>query len=82
MRTGFGRLALRQARTYASTPTAFSLEPCVAVGVGKVSKGFGMGVRKADGTRLAIDDPALNSAREVCARLTIAPGIPQGGWPK
>jgi uncharacterized protein len=42
-----------------------------AVGVGEISKGFGMSVRKADGTRLAIDDPALDPVWEACARLNI-----------
>ncbi len=42
-----------------------------AVGVGEISKSFGMSVRKADGTRLAIDDPALDPVWDACARLNI-----------
>ncbi|MES2525241.1 MAG: amidohydrolase family protein [Gemmatimonadota bacterium] len=40
-----------------------------AVGVGEVGKGFGMSTRKADGTRLKIDDPELDPIWEACARL-------------
>jgi uncharacterized protein len=42
-----------------------------AVGVGEVSKGFGMTTRKADGTRLAIDEPLLDPFWAACARLGI-----------
>ncbi|HEX7121290.1 MAG TPA: amidohydrolase family protein, partial [Gemmatimonadaceae bacterium] len=42
-----------------------------AVGVGEVGKGFGLSTRKADGTRLRIDDPALDPIWEACARLGI-----------
>ena len=40
-----------------------------AVGVGEVSKGLGLSYRKADGTRLRIDDPALDPIWAECARL-------------
>jgi predicted TIM-barrel fold metal-dependent hydrolase len=42
-----------------------------AVGVGEVGKGLGMSIRKADGSRLRIDDPALDPVWEACARLGI-----------
>ena len=42
-----------------------------AVGVGEIMKGFGMSIRKADGTRLRIDDPALEPLWEACARLNL-----------
>jgi predicted TIM-barrel fold metal-dependent hydrolase len=42
-----------------------------AVGVGEIGKGFGQNTRKADGTRLAVDDPALKPIWEACARLKI-----------
>ena len=42
-----------------------------AVGVGEVSKRFGMTARKADGSRLAIDEPLLDPFWAACARLGI-----------
>ena len=42
-----------------------------AVGVGEVSKGLGLSFRKADGSRLRIDDPELDPIWEECARLGI-----------
>jgi uncharacterized protein len=42
-----------------------------AVGVGEVSKGLGLSIRKRDGTRLRIDDPALDPVWAACARLRI-----------
>ena len=42
-----------------------------AVGVGEVGKGFGQSVRKADGSRLRLDDPELDPIWDVCARLGI-----------
>ncbi len=42
-----------------------------AVGVGEISKGFGLSIRKPDGTRLRIDDPELDPIWEACARLNI-----------
>ncbi|MGH9723054.1 MAG: amidohydrolase family protein [Bryobacteraceae bacterium] len=42
-----------------------------AVGVGEISKGFGLSTRKADGSRLRIDDPELDPIWEACARLQL-----------
>ena len=42
-----------------------------AVGVGEISKGLGLSIRKADGSRLRIDDPALDPVWEACARLGV-----------
>ena len=42
-----------------------------AVGVGEIGKGLGLSIRKADGTRLAIDDPALDPVWQACARLGV-----------
>ncbi len=55
-----------------------------AVGVGEISKGLGLSVRKADGTRLRIDDPALDPVWAACARLRVPVFIhtadPQAFW--
>ncbi len=42
-----------------------------AVGVGEVGKGFGLSTKKADGTRLKIDDPELDPVWQAAARLKI-----------
>jgi len=42
-----------------------------AVGVGEISKSFGLSIRKADGSRLRIDDPDLDPIWEACARLRV-----------
>jgi predicted TIM-barrel fold metal-dependent hydrolase len=42
-----------------------------AIGVGEVSKSFGLDIRKPDGTRLQIDDPALDPVWEALARLDV-----------
>jgi predicted TIM-barrel fold metal-dependent hydrolase len=55
-----------------------------AVGVGEVGKQFGLSTRKADGTRLRIDDPELDPIWEAAARLKIPVFIhtadPQEFW--
>jgi predicted TIM-barrel fold metal-dependent hydrolase len=55
-----------------------------AVGVGEISKGLGLSILKADGTRLRIDDPALDPIWQACARLRIPVFIhtadPQEFW--
>ena len=42
-----------------------------ALGVGEINKGFGLRARKADGSRLRIDDPMLDPIWEACARLNL-----------
>ena len=42
-----------------------------AVGVGEISKALGLFIQKADGTRLRIDDPALDPIWDACARLNL-----------
>ena len=42
-----------------------------AVGVGEISKAFGLRIEKADGSRLAIDDPELDPIWQTAARLNI-----------
>ena len=42
-----------------------------AVGLGEIGKGFGLRTRKADGSRLQLDDPDLDPFWEACARLKI-----------
>jgi predicted TIM-barrel fold metal-dependent hydrolase len=55
-----------------------------AVGVGEISKGFGLSIKKADGTRLRIDDPELDPIWDEAARLKIPVFIhtadPQEFW--
>jgi predicted TIM-barrel fold metal-dependent hydrolase len=43
-----------------------------ALGVGEIMKNFGLRARKADGSRLKIDDPMLDPIWEACARLNLA----------
>ena len=40
-----------------------------ALGVGEIAKSFGMTIRKADGSRLRIDDPELDPVWQTMARL-------------
>jgi predicted TIM-barrel fold metal-dependent hydrolase len=42
-----------------------------ALGVGELMKSFGLTIKKADGTRLKIDDPELDPVWETAARLKI-----------
>jgi uncharacterized protein len=42
-----------------------------AVGVGEISKSFGLTIHKADGSRLKLDDPDLDPVWDACARLGI-----------
>jgi predicted TIM-barrel fold metal-dependent hydrolase len=42
-----------------------------AVGIGEVGKNLGLSTRKADGTRLKIDDPVLDPAWQAAARLNL-----------
>ena len=40
-----------------------------AVGVGEISKGFGLSIKKPDGSRLKLDDAELDPIWDACARL-------------
>jgi uncharacterized protein len=55
-----------------------------AVGIGEIGKGLGLSTRKADGTRLQIDDPALDPVWQAAARLKLPVFIhtadPQEFW--
>lgn len=42
-----------------------------AVGVGEIPKSLGLSIKKPDGSRLRIDDPALDPIWDECARLGI-----------
>jgi uncharacterized protein len=42
-----------------------------AVGIGEIPKNFGQTIRKADGSRLALDDPALDPIWQAAARLNL-----------
>jgi uncharacterized protein len=42
-----------------------------AVGVGEISKGFGLQIRKPDGSRLRVDDPDLDPLWDAFARLDV-----------
>ena len=42
-----------------------------AIGVGEIGKGFGLQIRKRDGSRLRIDDPELDPVWQAAARLDI-----------
>ena len=42
-----------------------------AVGIGEIGKGFGLSTRKANGTRLEMDEPELDIVWETAARLGI-----------
>ncbi len=42
-----------------------------AVGVGEISKAFGLNIRKRDGSRLKVDDPELDPVWQAFARLDV-----------
>jgi predicted TIM-barrel fold metal-dependent hydrolase len=42
-----------------------------AVGIGEINKGFGLSTRKADGSRLKLDDPELDPVWQAAARLNL-----------
>ena len=55
-----------------------------AVGIGEIGKGLGLSIKKADGSRLRIDDPALDPVWQAAARLRLPVFIhtadPQEFW--
>lgn len=55
-----------------------------AVGIGEIGKGFGLNTKKADSSRLRIDDPELDPVWQAAARLKLAVFIhtadPQEFW--
>ncbi len=70
----FTTLDLRNVGPGSGAKIAAQLEADVkagAVGVGEIMKGFGLYNRKADGTRLKLDDPELDPVWETAARLKI-----------
>ena len=42
-----------------------------ALGIGEINKGFGLTARKADGSRLTLDDPELDPVWQAAARLNL-----------
>ncbi len=70
----FTNLNLRDVGPGSGAKIAAQLEADIkagAVGVGEIGKGFGLGIKKADGTRLTLDDPELDIVWEAAARLKI-----------
>jgi len=70
----FTTLDLRNVGPGSGRKLAAQLEADVkagAAGVGEISKAFGLSYRKADGTRLRLDDPELDPVWETAARLKI-----------
>ena len=70
----FAALNLRNVGPGSGAQIAAQLEKDVeagAVGIGEISKGFGLTTRKADSTRLAMDDPELDIVWETAARRGI-----------
>jgi predicted TIM-barrel fold metal-dependent hydrolase len=53
-----------------------------AVGIGEIGKGLGLSIRKADGSRLRIDDPDLDPVWEAAARLELPVFIHTGDPPE
>ena len=70
----FTTLDLRSVGPGSGARIAAQLEADVkagALGVGEISKSFGLWNRKADGSRLKLDDPELDPVWETAARLRI-----------
>lgn len=70
----FAGLDLRNVGPGSGERIAAQLEADVragAKGVGEIGKGFGLTIRKADGTRLRLDDPELDPVWRAAARLGI-----------
>ena len=70
----FASLDLRNVGPGSGARIAAQLEEDVkagAVGIGEIMKNFGLSIRKADGTRLHLDDPELDVVWETAGRLGI-----------
>jgi predicted TIM-barrel fold metal-dependent hydrolase len=70
----FASLDLREVGPGSGARIAAQLEADVragAVGIGEIMKSFGLTTMKADGTRLALDDPELDIVWETAGRLGI-----------
>jgi predicted TIM-barrel fold metal-dependent hydrolase len=70
----FTGLDLRNVGPGAGRKIAGQLESDIkagALGVGEIMKSFGMTIKKADGTRLHLDDPELDPVWETAARLKV-----------
>ncbi len=70
----FTGLNLRDVGPGSGARIAAQLEADVAAGaagLGEIGKGFGLFARKADGSRLKLDDPELDAIWETAARLKI-----------
>ena len=70
----FTKLDLRNVGPGSGARIAAQLERDVAVGavgIGEINKGFGLFTRKADGTRLEMDEPELDIVWETAGRLGI-----------
>jgi predicted TIM-barrel fold metal-dependent hydrolase len=70
----FASLDLRNIEAGSGARIAAQLEEDVrtgAVGIGEIMKSFGLSIQKADGTRLAMDDPELDVVWQTAARLDI-----------
>ena len=70
----FASLDLRNVGPGSGQKIAAQLEADVkagAVGIGEIMKSFGLSVKKADGTRLKLDEPELDPVWETAGRLKI-----------
>ena len=70
----FTTVDLRSIGPGSGTRIASQLEQDVtagAVGIGEINKGFGLSTRKADGSRLQMDDPELDAVWQTAGRLGI-----------
>jgi predicted TIM-barrel fold metal-dependent hydrolase len=81
----FTTLDLRNVGPGSGARIAAQLEADVragAAGVGEIGKSFGLTTRKADGTRLTLDDPELDVVWQTAARLRIPVFIHVGDPPE
>ena len=81
----FASLDFRNVEPGSGARIAAQLEEDVragAVGIGEIMKSFGLSTRKADGSRLQLDDPELDVVWETAARLGIPVFIHTGDPPE